>query len=106
MDVAVDDRRTCLAVHWNVPLGDAYMQFEDWGFEGIEDLKKDAILNGNAARNMARTNAIWRDAMYFWVGNYDWGVANDSAINEFTYSVYTGEDGRLFDGAKQKAGGS
>ena len=102
MDVSLDDRRTCLGVHWNVPEAVAKAQFEQWGFQDVEGFKKDAVLNGNAARNMARANAIWREAMYFWVGNYDWGVSNDSAIFEFTYSVYTGEDGRLFDGAKQE----
>ena len=101
MDVAVDDRRTCLGVHWNVPETEAKTQFWRWGFEGIEGFKRVAVLNGNEARVKARDNAIARGAMYFWVGNYDLGTMNDSAIYEFTYSVYTGPGGRLFDGAKQ-----
>ena len=105
MSVSLDDRRTVLGVHWNVPESVAKAQFEQWGFQQIEGFKKDAILNGNAARRMAQTNAIYRDALYFWVGSYDWGVSNDSAIYEFTCSVYTGPSGRLFDGAKQGEGG-
>ena len=102
MDVAVDDRRVALCVHWNVPESVAKAQFEQWGFQGIEGFKKDCMLNGNAARTKARDNAIARGDMYFWVGDYDWGVSNDSAIYEFSYSVYTGPAGRLFDGAKQE----
>ena len=105
MSVSLDDRRTCLAVHWNVPLEDAQRHFTEWGFEGIADFKQDCVLNGNDARTKARDNAIDRGAMYFWVGSYDWGVTRDSAIYEFSYSVYTGQDGRLFDGAKQGEGG-
>ena len=105
MTVSLDDRRTVLAVHWNMPLGAACRQFEDWGFVGIEGLKRDCVLNGNAARTKARDNAIARGDMYFWVGSYDWGIGNDSAIYEFTYSVYTGHPGWLFDGAKQGEGG-
>ena len=102
-DVSVDDRRTVYAVHWNVDLDEARQQLSRWGFHEIDGLKKDAVLNGNEARERARSNAIDRDAMYFWVGNYDWGVGDDSAIYSFVYSVYTGPDGRLWDGAKQGA---
>ena len=104
MTVSLDDRRTCLGVHWNQSERVARKQFEQWGFHGIEGLKKDAVLNGNEARTSARDEAIRRDATYFWVGDYDWGVGQDSAIYEFTYSVYTGPSGRLFDGATQGEG--
>lgn len=102
MDVSLDDRRTCLAVHWNVDLGTACRQLIEWGFHDVQGVRKAAVLNGNDARVKARDNAIARGAMYFWVGNYDWGVEADSAIYEFSYAVYTGPDGRLFDGAKQE----
>ena len=101
MTVSLDDRRTCLAVHWDVPPSVARRQFTFWGFEGIDGFRKDCVLNGNEARTKARDNAIARGSMYFWVGDYDWGIGPDSAIYEFTYSVYTGSRGRLFDGAKQ-----
>ena len=105
MDVSLDDRRTCLGVHWRMSDEPAQAQFAQWGFEGIEGFKRVAVLNGNEARVKARDNAIARGTMYFWVGNYDWGVTADSAIYEFSFSVYTGPDGRLFDGAKQGDGG-
>ena len=105
MSVSLDDRRTVLGVHWNVSPMRAEQQFRDWGFQQIGWFRKDCILNGNDARTKARDNAIARGAMYFWVGDYDWGVDDDSAIYEFTYSVYTGPAGRLFDGSRQGEGG-
>ena len=105
MTVSLDDRRTCLGVHWHMAEKAARNQFAKWGFEGIEGFKRDCTLNGNEARTKARDNAIARGATYFWVGDYDWGVGDDSAIYEFTYDVYTGPGGRLFDGARQGEGG-
>ena len=102
MSVSLDDRRTCLGVHWDVPPSVARRQFAKWGFHGIDGFKKNAVLNGNEARTAVRDEAIRRDATYFWVGDYDWGVGQDSAVYEFTFSLYTGPDGRLFDGAKQE----
>ena len=105
MSVSLDDRRTCLGVHWRMSDEPAQAAFEHWGFQNVEGFRRDCVLNGNEARTKARDNAIARGAMYFWVGDYDWGVTADSAIYEFTYSVYTGPSGRLFDGAKQGEGG-
>ena len=94
VQVSVDDQLTALAVHWNTGLADARLQFEQWGFRGIEGFKKIAVLNGNAARTRVRDTVLSRkgDWRYFWMGSYDWGVTADSAIYQFGYDAYVGSD--------------
>ena len=94
VDVTVDDRLTCYAVHWNVPVEEARKVFVEWGFRGIDGLRKIDVLNGNAARTHVRDLVLSKKGgnRYYWRGSYDWGVTADSAIYEFSYDIYDGED--------------
>ena len=90
MNVSIDDSLTCYGVHWNQDLKDAQAQFESWGFVGIHDFTKLKVMNGNTARTEVAAEAKRQDAKYYFVGNYDWGVTNDSAIYRFSYTAYAG----------------
>lgn len=102
--VSIDDSLTCYGVHWNVSVYEARAQFAAWGFTCIQNFKKLEVLNGNAARTKARDIAIRKDARYFWVGDYDVGVGDDSAIYQFTYDAYTGDSRETGETAKHWAG--
>ena len=94
VNVSVDDKLTCLGVHWNTGLEAAEKQFAEWGFRGISDFAKVAVMNGNAARTHVRDTVLSRKGSYryYWQGSYDWGVGNDSAVYEFEYTLYAGEE--------------
>lgn len=96
VDVNVDDSLKCFAVHWSIDIKDAEKHFSDLGFVGIKDFKKNKVLNGNAARKKVVSSAKKQDAKWFFQGNYDWNVTDDSAIYEFNYSEFTGD---LIDGS-------
>ena len=93
INVSVDDRLTCHAVHWDVPAGQARTQFENWGFHDIQDLVvTDRPINGNTARTQVQAMAKRNPGhKWYFKGNYDWGVTADSAIFTFTYSAFTGD---------------
>ena len=91
IDVNVDDSLKCFGVHWDVPDNEAKKQFEDWGFVGIKNFKKNKVLNGNTARTEVIASARKQECKDYFVGSYDWGVTDDSAIYEFNYSEYTGD---------------
>ena len=92
IDVNVSDKLTCLMVHWNTGLEAAEKQASIWGFRGITNFTKVDVLNGNSAREHVRSTVLSRKGnwRYFWKGNYDWGVGNDSAIYQFDYDLFDG----------------
>ena len=94
--VQVDAPQTVVAVHWNTGLEAAERQFSLWGFRGISGFHKVEVLNGNEARTKAHDIGIRQDIHWFFVGNYDFGAGQDSAIYRFEFEEYVGDDGRLF----------
>lgn len=98
-----DDRPVVLGVHWNTDDYTARRQFDDWGFKGIADFTKEAVLNGNEARSKARQDAMDQGIHWFFCGAYDWNLTVDSAIYRFRYDTYIGPDGWLWNGAGAKA---
>ena len=95
MSEDLDNSNLCFGVHWNVPIKNAIEQFDKWGFNGIREFSKQSVVNGNDARNDVIASAKKQNAKYFFVGSYDWGVTDDSAVYKFRFSSYTGD---LIDG--------
>lgn len=91
VNVSIDDKQTCVGVHWNTGLEAAERQFSRWGFRGISDFHKVEVLNGNEARTHVLDIARRQDVKCYWRGNYDWGVGADSAIYRFSYDEYVGD---------------
>ena len=93
MDVTIDDSPKCFAVHWwKRSLEEVTGTLESWGFNGIENLKREGgHINGNAARKEVVAMAEKQGCFYYFKGNYDWNVDADAQIYSFTYSSYTGD---------------
>ena len=98
--VSVDDDPKAFYVLWNTPNGPASENLRDWGFHGLRNVTKEAVLNGNDARVKARAEAIREGCFYGWHGSYDWGVGVDSAVFSFNFTFYSGDDDNLWDGRK------
>ena len=92
VNVSVDDQLTGFIVHWNIDPSQAWKLFECWGFVGITSVQKVEVLNGNKARWAAKDAAdkAGDGHTYFWHGDYDVGLGNDSAVYKVTYTGYDG----------------
>lgn len=102
--ISIDDALTCFGVAWNYSTSQAEKFFSDHGFQGVKNVEKQEVLNGNAARWAAKDAADKRGEghTYWWLGNYDWGVTADSAVYRFDYTGFTGE--RTTEGDQRWAG--
>ena len=97
VDITVNKPLECVGVHWDSPpLNEAKAQFAEWGFDNIQNFRKERKGSGNDLRTKVVAIAKKQDIKYYYVGDYDATIGDNAAIYRFEYDEYSGS---LVDGS-------